>query len=221
MLSLLDFIAAIHEMSAMIVLEPMLNQAFELMGGTQEAGLSVLDLHSSIQNRKERVTFEFLSQVELLFKAITDRYSSKPMITECLPEHKQNRVIEVHSVDEKTITDIFSSSSQENEGHNSGSETSSLKTSYDSQLGSMMRGTETRMADLIGQNSPDVTPKKGSQFLKIRSPRARDRPYEGVRTNQASVSPIPRKISEDFNNLSEEEQLNTNILELRSPPIRP
>lgn len=131
------------------------------MGGTQEEGLSVLDLHSSIQNRKERVTFEFLSQVELLFKVITER-CSKPLITECLPMHKQNRVIEVHEVDEKTITDIFSSSSLENEDQNSGSETSSLKTSYDSQLGSMMHGSETRMADLIGQNSPDITPKKGS-----------------------------------------------------------
>ena len=44
-LSLIDFIAAIHEMSAMVAIEPMLGKAFDLMGGTEEEGISVLQLH--------------------------------------------------------------------------------------------------------------------------------------------------------------------------------
>ena len=40
-ISLLDFIAAIHEMSAMISIDQMLEQAFELLGGTEFAGLTV------------------------------------------------------------------------------------------------------------------------------------------------------------------------------------
>ena len=42
MLSLLDFVAAIHEMSAMISKDQMLGEAFELMGGSDSAGVSVM-----------------------------------------------------------------------------------------------------------------------------------------------------------------------------------
>ena len=47
-LSLLDFIVAIHEMSNAIDLEQLLQQAFELLGGTEEHGLSVQQLHRGI-----------------------------------------------------------------------------------------------------------------------------------------------------------------------------
>ena len=40
-LSLLDFIVAIHVFSKSIDLERLLQQAFELMGGTEEHGISV------------------------------------------------------------------------------------------------------------------------------------------------------------------------------------
>ena len=40
-LSLLDFIVAIHEFSNSIDLVELLQQAFELMGGTDEHGISV------------------------------------------------------------------------------------------------------------------------------------------------------------------------------------
>ena len=48
-LSLMDFIAAVHELSAVIVLDRMVDQAFVLMGGSEErGGLSIGQLHSAI-----------------------------------------------------------------------------------------------------------------------------------------------------------------------------
>lgn len=52
----MDFIAAIHEMSAMIVIDHMLDQAFELMGGCDaRGGLSVGQLHAAIQGSKDKI----------------------------------------------------------------------------------------------------------------------------------------------------------------------
>lgn len=50
-LSLLDFIAAIHELSSGISLDKMLEQAFILMGGTQNDGLTMTQLHRAIRNQ--------------------------------------------------------------------------------------------------------------------------------------------------------------------------
>ena len=41
-LSLLDFVAAIHEMSSMINIDQMIGESFELMGGSDSEGLSVI-----------------------------------------------------------------------------------------------------------------------------------------------------------------------------------
>ena len=71
------------------------------MGGQPSEGLSALQLHKAINNRVERVTPDFLSELADLLKEvrITETEGNRPLITEQNTDFqpRMTRVVEYHS----------------------------------------------------------------------------------------------------------------------------
>jgi hypothetical protein len=93
----------------------MFETAFELMGGSDNHGLTVLQLHNAIQSRKERVTPEFLTEITALLKKTSRGQNvnrNTPLITERLPSFRLGKVTEDRCIetDESlgTDSDIYS-----------------------------------------------------------------------------------------------------------------
>ena len=106
----------------------MLEQAFALMGGTQDGGLSVTQLHRAIRNQQERVTEEFLRQMSSLMILHDKNKPEKGSDNEI--DDLQDKIFEYKSdtaQQKRTKSDIFSSGSAASENEYSGYDTGSFK----------------------------------------------------------------------------------------------
>ena len=62
-LSLLDFIVAVHELSTMVNLEQPLASAFTLLGGSDQDGVTVAQLHKGICSGQRSIPQKFLDEI--------------------------------------------------------------------------------------------------------------------------------------------------------------